>query len=221
VIERSFPTTGEAAVADDITGSPSAAHLAHAADRNRRVATLRVLLTATMSEVPPTEEWALELGCGHGHFLTAFAEEHPTVHCWGVDFCRDRIQRAERKLQRSGLRNLRFIRAEAGEFLDAWPKDAKFRHVFVLFPDPWPKRRHRKHRLVSQALLDRLAAVAAIGCAFFFRSDALDYVAEIRAVVSVHSRWRLRPEADLPVATGTVFQAKASRFESLAAVLVS
>jgi tRNA (guanine-N7-)-methyltransferase len=93
--------------------------------------------------------------------------------------------------------------------------------VYVLFPDPWPKRRHRKHRLVTGAFLDKLGNVSAVGAEFFFRSDALDYVADVRALVKAHGRWRLVENCELPLAEGTVFQAKAARFDSLSAVLVS
>jgi tRNA (guanine-N7-)-methyltransferase len=179
------------------------------------------MLHALVGDTERTGEWTLEFGCGHGHFLTSFARSHPTMQCLGIDFCRDRIRRAERKRQRSTLPNLHFIHAEAREILDALPPQAKFRQVYVLFPDPWPKRRHRKHRLVTGDFLDRVAAVSAIGGKFYFRSDALDYVAEVRALIAPHGRWRLIAGGELPFEEQTVFQARAARFDSLAAVLVS
>jgi tRNA (guanine-N7-)-methyltransferase len=221
MIERPFPPTAEALTAGDVAGPAGGSDAWHRIERTGRIQALRATLTPLMDDVAPAHEQALELGCGHGHFLAAFAEKHPAVRCLGVDFCRDRIARAERKRQRARLANLQFIRAEVGEFLEALPERIRFRHIFVLFPDPWPKRRHRKHRLVSTALLDRLAELGAPGCVFFFRSDALDYVAAVRAAISAHARWKLRPTGDLPVETETVFQARAHAYDSVGAVLVN
>jgi tRNA (guanine-N7-)-methyltransferase len=201
--------------------SSTAAALAHAADRTVRVEALRGLLRGMQTASSAQGGWTLDLGCGHGHFLTAFAARHPSAWCLGVDFSRDRIRRAERKLGRARLRNLFFLHAEAGEFLDALPEGFHFRQVFVLFPDPWPKRRHRKHRLVSREFLDRVGGVGAPGCGLYFRSDALDYVEEVRVAVARHQRWRLVPGADLPFETETVFQAKAAQYQSLLAELIS
>jgi len=170
-----------------------------------------------MATAPGADGWTLELGCGHGHYLTAFAAHHPDATCLGIDFCRERVRRAERKLQRARLANLCFLHAEAGEFLDALPPDMRFRRIFVLFPDPWPKRRHRKHRLVSPEFLDRTAGLAMPQAGFFFRSDALDYVEEVRANLAKHPSWRLIPDGNLPFETETVFQAKARLFGSVVA----
>jgi tRNA (guanine-N7-)-methyltransferase len=198
-----------------------AGRVAHAAERSRRVQALRSTLDALVGGGVGAAEWVLELGCGHGHFLTAFAGQYPAVQCLGIDLCRDRIRRAERKRQRSALPSLHFIHAEARELLDALPPQVRFRRVFVLFPDPWPKRRHRKHRLVSDDFLDRVAGVSTVGGEFFFRSDALDYVAEVRALVAANARWRLIEGNALPFEEETVFQARAVRFDSLAAVLLN
>jgi tRNA (guanine-N7-)-methyltransferase len=104
----------------------------------------------------------LEIGCGHGHFLTAYAAAHPEKFCVGFDIEIDRIERAGRKRRRAELeKNLAFVRAEATEFFAALPAHARFSEVFVLFPDPWPKRRHHKNRMIRPESLSALAARAA------------------------------------------------------------
>lgn len=143
----------------------------------------------------------LELGCGHGHYLTAFAAAHPREFCVGLDLLADRIERAERKAKRAGLANLAFVQAEASLFLSALAAlsstretsglpPVRLRRVFVLFSDPWPKRRHWKHRVMQPALLDALAALAAPDARLHFRTDHPEYFDFARDVVAAHSRWR-------------------------------
>lgn len=145
----------------------------------------------------------LEIGCGHGHYLNAFAEAHPEEFCVGIDLLADRIARATRKAVRAKLANLAFVQAEASLFLGALGAQAgvpghapvRLRRVFVLFSDPWPKRRHWKHRVLQPALLDTLAGMTEAGAALHFRTDHPEYFAFAREVVSAHADWRL-PAAD-------------------------
>lgn len=179
-----------------------------------RKATLERQLAAIFSS-PASFVW--ELGCGHGHFLTAYAAAHPTKICVGVDIVGERIERAVRKRHRAGLPNLHFLHAEAGLFLDALPPGAAFSDVFVLFPDPWPKLRHRKHRIMRPDFLDRVAGRGAPDCRLFFRTDYEPYFASAREVVAAHPRWRPTEEEPWPFEFQTVFQSRASRFYSLIA----
>lgn len=147
----------------------------------------------------------LEIGCGHGHYLNAFAEAHPEEFCVGIDLLADRIARASRKATRARLANLAFVQAEAALFLSALRGQAavpghapvKLRRVFVLFSDPWPKRRHWKHRVIQPALLDTLAGLTEAGATLHFRTDHPEYFVFAREVVAAHADWRL-PAADEP-----------------------
>lgn len=162
----------------------------------------------------------LEIGCGHGHYLNAFAAAHPDEFCVGIDLLADRIERAERKAKRAKLANLAFVQAEASLFLSAlhaWGNpDAttsvaggphvscrsvgapRLGRVFVLFSDPWPKRRHWKHRVLQAELLDRLAVLAAPGARLHFRTDHPEYYDYARDVVVNHPRWNLASPASEP-----------------------
>src|SRR5262245_43950444 len=76
-------------------------------------------LRAELADIlhPPCE-FAWEIGCGHGHFLTAYALEHSDTVCIGIDIMGERIQRALRKRDRARLSNLFFLHAEARLFLE-------------------------------------------------------------------------------------------------------
>jgi tRNA (guanine-N7-)-methyltransferase len=168
--------------------------------------------------LPPTNAritW--EVGSGHGHFLNAYAATHPGKLCIGVDIETNRIVRAEKKRDRAQLTNLHFIHAEARLFLEALPADTRIAETFILFPDPWPKLRHHKHRILQPAFLTRLAAHAADAASLYFRTDHHPYYLEARATLAAASEWQLVENVVWPFEHATVFQARADRHDSLIA----
>ena len=193
------------------TALPSPAHLARIAQRR---ADLRAALARVL---PPRAHFLCEIGCGHGHFLTAYAAAHPGELCLGIDLIGERIARAIRKRDRAKLPNLHFFHAEAHDFLSALPADAGLCAIIVLFPDPWPKRRHHKNRLLQPAFLDALAARAGQGTRLYFRTDHRGYFAQATAVLAAHSLWQIDSVAPWIFETETVFQARAPTYHSLVA----
>lgn len=168
--------------------------------------------------LPPAARFTWEVGCGHGHFLTAYAQANPTEICIGVDIMSDRIERATRKRDRAKLANLHFIHAEARLFLELLPSDVTFSRLFVLFPDPWPKARHHKHRIMQADFLSDVARRAGQGAHLYFRTDYAPYFEDTRAIVAAHADWGIDPAgaAVWPFEFETVFQARADEgFHSL------
>lgn len=155
----------------------------------------------------------LEIGCGHGHFLTAYAQAHPAAHCIGVDILEDRVLRARRKAERAGLANLAFFHAEARLFLEALPPDVRFARIFILFPDPWPKRRHHKNRIMQPEFLRLLAARAGEGARLCFRTDYEPYFHDATATLQADSGWQAAAEP-WPFEYETVFQSRAETYHS-------
>lgn len=176
-------------------------------------------VTAIMAEIASEHPViTLELGCGHGHFLTAYAEAHPDHYCVGVDKQGNRIGRSLRKQDRAGLPNLRFVRAEVRQFLECLPDRLRLARVLVLFPDPWPKKRHHKNRLLSTDMLDQLARYALPGSDLFLRTDDPGYFEWVEAMVAEHPDWQVQPDLPWPFELETVFQKKAETWQSLGAV---
>ncbi len=166
--------------------------------------------------LPPHAEFVWELGAGHGHFLTAYAQAHPEKLCIGVDIVGERVERAVRKRDRARLANLHFLHAEARLFLEMLPPDAAFSDVFILFPDPWPKARHHKHRIIQSAFLEAVAARAARDCRLLFRTDYAPYFDDAAEVIGAHAAWR-RVDEPWPFEFETVFQSRAPDYHSLIA----
>lgn len=181
--------------------------------RERRQA-LRGLLGELL---PAGAPFVWEIGSGHGHFLAAYARAHPEQLCVGIDIASERIGRAERKRERGQIRNLHFIRADAEDFLDSTPAGCPFSTIFILFPDPWPKRRHHKNRVVNAPFLTALAAKAQRGAGLFFRTDHEPYFREVGALLGAHPDWEVPDAQGWPFEEETVFEKRAARHFSLEA----
>ena len=160
--------------------------------------------------------FVLEIGCGHGHFLTAYAQAHPSKLCVGIDIATERIDRALRKRSRARLHNLHFIQAEARLFLETLPAGLRLDRIFVLFPDPWPKLRHQKHRLLQPDFLAALACRALPDTRLHFRTDFEPYFDDVSTALGSATPWEPVDER-WPFDFETVFQSRAPIFYSLTA----
>lgn len=160
----------------------------------------------------------LEIGCGHGHFLAAYAAAHPGEFCLAIDLIADRLDRAERKSTRSGLTNVAWLQAEADDLLAAWPPELRVaRNLFILFPDPWPKRRHWKNRLIRPGFLSALAERTEPGVRLCFRTDHGPYFEEVSEIVAAHPDWQRVAVEAWSFEQPTVFQDRAPVYHSLVA----
>jgi tRNA (guanine-N7-)-methyltransferase len=174
-----------------------------------------VVAEKLQSILPPSASaFTWEVGCGHGHFLTAYATAHPDRLCIGVDIESARIERAEKKRIRAALPNLHFIHAEARLFLQALPSHGRIHEVFVLFPDPWPKSRHHKHRLLQPGFLETLALHTTPDARIFFRTDHREYFTEGVAAITRSIYWE-KCDTPWPFEFETVFQSRASTHYSV------
>ena len=185
---------------------------------NERRAALRTELRALLSA---RQSLVWEIGSGHGHFLVQYAKAFPAKYCVGVDIIRDRLNRSGRKRDRARLANCHFVQAEAREFLDALPPGVMFEEIWVLFPDPWPKKRHHKNRILQAEFLEALAGRAGEGTPLYFRTDHAEYFQAVAALIPKLKTWRLEPAAAWPLEQETVFQARAPAYQSLVVVRTS
>ena len=184
----------------------------------QRRASLRTELSALLPSPRPIV-W--EIGCGHGHFLVRYAALFPAKYCIGVDLILDRLERSGRKRDRAQLGNCHFVRAEAREFLLSLAPAITFEEIWVLFPDPWPKARHNKNRLLKAEFFEAIASRAGEGARFYFRTDHQDYFTEVEAIVAGLKTWQRDPAAPWLLEQETVFQARAPHYYSLVLVRTS
>jgi tRNA (guanine-N7-)-methyltransferase len=137
----------------------------------------------------PREMW-LEIGFGAGEHLIEQAKANLDIGVVGCEPFLNGFVAALARARREGLSNVRLRHGDAQAVIETAP-DAFFSRVFVLYPDPWPKRRHRKRRLISQGVIDALARVMRQGAELRFATDIDDYAgwALARFIDSPHFGW--------------------------------
>jgi tRNA (guanine-N7-)-methyltransferase len=144
----------------------------------------------------PADIW-LEIGFGAGEHLAEQAERHKEIGFIGCEVFENGVARLVGEIARRDLANVRVFADDARLLLDRLPP-ASIGRVFILFPDPWPKQRHHKRRLVAPATLDRLAVVMRPGAELRLATDDRDYLAWMLAHATAHPEfvWLARRPAD-------------------------
>jgi tRNA (guanine-N7-)-methyltransferase len=124
----------------------------------------------------PVDDVRLEIGFGGGEHLVAEALAAPATGFIGVEPFVEGMGKAVTAIDERGLGNVRLHDGDAVHLLD-WLPPASLARVDLLYPDPWPKRRHWKRRFVRPDNLDRIARVLSPGGRFRVASDIDDYIA--------------------------------------------
>ena len=161
----------------------------------------------------PVGEVYLEIGFGGGEHLLHEARRLTGIGFIGVEPFVNGLAKAAAVIARDDLRNIRLFDRDAALLLDWLPSESLGR-VALLYPDPWPKRRHRKRRFVNRQNLDRIARILSTGGCFRFVSDVADYAGWTLAEAARHGGFaapderkdRREPWPDWP---GTRYEAKA------------
>lgn len=145
---------------------------------------------------PMAEIW-LEIGFGGGEHLAAQAENHRDVGLIGAEPYINGIAGLLTRIGNQGLDNVRLWPNDIRLLLPRFPA-ASLRRVFILFPDPWPKTRHHKRRLVSTAFLDELARVMPPGAELRLATDDADYLVWMLERLTMHPQfeWQARRAVD-------------------------
>jgi len=101
----------------------------------------------------------LEIGPGHGEFIRTLAKQSPDRRFTAIEFWEKRYNKLIRALERQGSDNVHLIGGRAQIALPLYFRCSSFDRIYVLFPDPWPKRTHALHRLLNVDFLSILASV--------------------------------------------------------------
>ena len=122
---------------------------------------------------------ALEIGCGTGDFILQQAHREPMRNYLAIDIYNKGCLKTCSKIDASGIQNVRVMRVEARWLLTKYLRKESLAAVYINCPDPWPKKRHRRRRLVNRDFLENLAHYLMPGGEFFFSTDFLDYAEEV------------------------------------------
>jgi tRNA (guanine-N7-)-methyltransferase len=165
-----------------------------------------VHFSAVFARIAPVE---MEIGVGKGRFLLAAAAAHPDRNWFGLEIEPEYAQIVRLKAERAGLLNLRIERIDGKAFVERRLLPGCLAGLHVYFPDPWPKKRHHKRRLVDPVWAAAAARALAPGCLLRIASDHEEYFSVIDGVLSKEPLLeRLSPEESGDWSTETSYELK-------------
>jgi tRNA (guanine-N7-)-methyltransferase len=127
---------------------------------------------------------ALEIGCGIGDFIANTAADFPDRNFIAIDYYNKGCWKTCRRLDRAGLTNVRVLRVEARDFITRMIAPGSLSTVYINCPDPWPKKKHRKRRLVNRGFMEFIGGYMAKGADFYFATDFDDYGIDVAGMLS-------------------------------------
>ena len=141
----------------------------------------------------------VDLGCGEGSFLCELASRYPEENFLGIDRLVGRVAKACRKADAMG--NVRILNVESSYAVGSLLPERSVETFYLLFPDPWPKRRHHRRRIVKTDFLDSIHRALADGGFFRIATDQFDYFEKIRALAENYAGFAIvcLDDVDLPL----------------------
>ncbi len=135
---------------------------------------------------------SLEIGCGTGHFVIEQARKQPDMNFLAIDIYNKGCLKTCAKIDEAGLQNVRVMRVEARWLMEKGLQPESLAAVYINCPDPWPKKRHRRRRLVNREFLEALVHYLLPDGDFFFSTDfdnyAADVAEQIRSLSGYHNK---------------------------------
>jgi len=136
----------------------------------------------------------VEIGIGKGRFLLAAAAARPDVLHLGVEYANQYLRIAEARAVKRGLTNVRFARVDAREMIHQAIPSASVSVYYVFYPDPWPKKRQQKRRIVRPDTADHFARTLVPNGKLHVATDHADYWDVIREILDPHPAFERLPE---------------------------
>ncbi|MEO6325748.1 MAG: tRNA (guanosine(46)-N7)-methyltransferase TrmB [Thermoanaerobaculia bacterium] len=165
-----------------------------------------VALPELFGREAPTE---LEIGIGRARFLLREAALHPERNYFGIELQDEYARIAESKAEKLHLSNVRIASVDGKAFILSRIAPASLAALHVYFPDPWPKSRHHKRRLVDAEFAAAAARALSPGALFWVASDHAEYFESMRLVLEAEASFRLLPADEILAWTaGTDYELK-------------
>lgn len=158
-----------------------------------------------------TQPIELEIGAGKAGFLLQRARQHPERNFLGIEWAGEFYRFAVDRMQRWGMPNVRLLRSDGGHFLRFVCPPASLTVLHVYHPDPWPKKRHHKRRLVQSTFVQAAARCLVPGGLWRVQTDHAEYFEIIRALLTTEPAFAEAPFDD--PALGAAADAVDTNFE--------
>jgi tRNA (guanine-N7-)-methyltransferase len=139
----------------------------------------------------------VDLGCGDGSFLCALAQRLPDKNFLGIERLSGRVQSSARKA--ASLDNVRLLQVESSYAVRYLLRAGSVETFYLLFPDPWPKRRHHRRRIITADFLNSVHVALEQNGVIHIATDHLDYFRKIKETAESIPGFAIDdPDADLP-----------------------
>jgi tRNA (guanine-N7-)-methyltransferase len=139
----------------------------------------------------------VDLGCGDGSFLCVLAQRMPKKNFLGIERLLNRVHASARKAAR--LDNVRLLRVESSYAVRYLLPAESVERFYLLFPDPWPKRRHHRRRIVTSDFLSSIHVALQKDGSIYIATDDADYFGEIKEIAESNSGFAIgEGDVDLP-----------------------
>jgi tRNA (guanine-N7-)-methyltransferase len=135
----------------------------------------------------------LEIGCGKGAFILARAAARPEINLLGIEYAKTYCLYSADRVRRAGLTNIRLLATNAGDLVRKQLPTESLIRVHVYFPDPWPKKRHNRRRLIQPAFVREIRRVLKPGGQLLLVTDHLDYFQQMTDVFRDAPGWARIP----------------------------
>jgi tRNA (guanine-N7-)-methyltransferase len=142
----------------------------------------------------------VDLGCGDGSFLCEMARRHPDENFLGIEKLVGRVAKACHKA--TGLKNVRVLNLETSYAVRYLLPKASVETFYLLFPDPWPKRRHHRRRIVTHDFLDSAHRALVSDGIFLIATDQIDYLQQVQQRAQNHAGFAIVDPTASPARTG-------------------
>ena len=157
----------------------------------------------------------VDLGCGDGSFLCALAQRMPDKNFFGIERLLNRVRTSARKA--ATLDNVRLLRIESFYAVRYLLPAESVERFYLLFPDPWPKRRHHRRRIVTPDFLGSIHTVLERNGSIYIATDDVDYFRKIKEIAESDRRFAISDaDVDLPQSKfGRIFREKGAPIQWL------
>jgi len=153
--------------------------------------------TEELKNILPNTHPILDIGFGSGETTAYISKQKPETFVLGAEVYLSGIGSLLSKASEDSLENIRILNSDIAPFLEEKVSDNFFELILMFYPDPWPKRKHHKRRLIDKDFIDLLNSKIRPEGIFYFKTDWAHYFQEVKKIVSKDKKWAVLEKKDL------------------------